>query len=255
MTDAEQATARASLLSSTRDDVVELALVRAMGLFEEFLGDLFLLGLQGHLGAEIVASYLVGSREEATLMVGGADVAGESWYLSWLPYQAKTLVRAKRLFEHGQPFTRLAYHGADASTLRDLTIVRNRVAHDSPSARNKFRELSTARGYPSARAADFLTSIRGSDTEILLALTRLGAIANGLAEPSEIGSRAHLSPEEPFRFDAIAPPGEYECQRGSHERSSTEYSRLGNCDLCPRPSGCPHCGQVDKVPTLWNRVG
>lgn len=253
--DAEQASAKSNVLPSTRDDVVELALIRAMGMFEEFIGDLFMLGLQDRLGPEVAPVFPVATREEAALLVGGADTSEESRYLAWMPYKTRTLPRAKRLFENGQPFSRLGYHGADAATLRDLVLVRNRVAHDSPSARAKFRELAIQKGYPSTRAADYLTSVRGTDSEILLALTNLGAIARGLAEPTETGSRTHMSQEEPFRADELAPPGSYECQRGSHALTSQGYSVLGDCAQCPRPSRCPHCGRVERVQTSWIRTG
>jgi hypothetical protein len=252
--DAESAFAKTELLASTRDDVVELTLIRALGLFEEFVGDLFLLAMQRKLGPEVSPHIEARSRDEAVMLIAGSDGSEESRYVAWMPFKDKTVPRAKKLLEHAQPFGRLSYHSTDQTTLRELVIVRNRVAHDSPIARAKFADLAREKGYPDSRAADFLTSIRGMDMEILLALARLESIARGLADATELGSREFLGTEDPFLPDSTVPPGTYECKRNAHKATATSYTSLGACAVCPRPSKCPHCGSTDKAATLWIRT-
>jgi len=252
--DAEQAYRASNLVRATRDDVVELALVRAMGLFEEFIGDLFYMALENRLGGEIMPLVPAGNTDEAILLVAGSDAAGDSRYVSWMPIKEKTLKRASRLLTNGQPFARLANRSAEKAALVDLTTVRNRIAHDSGTARLKFAELAKSKGYPHTRAADYLTSLRGPDPEITLGLARLQSIADGLADPSEAGSRAIFAAEDPYEPAVVAPPGTYECVRSGHKQILPAYGPLGDCTFCPRPIKCPHCGRAETLKSLWSRL-
>lgn len=253
--DADGAYRVRALQRATRDDVVELALIRAMGLFDQFIGELFFLALQGKLGAAVAPKMKASSREEALLIVGGSDGPGEGGYVSWLPFKARTVKRARALLANGEPFRRLDCRTADSALLLNFTTVRNRVAHDSPAAQEKFVNLCREKGYPSARAADYLMSVRGSDPEILIGLGQLERIATGLADPSEVSARAVLSPEDLYAERALAPPGAYECQRSAHSRSTQDYGQLGSCEQCPRPTKCAHCGRRERAETSWLRVG
>jgi len=252
--DANSAYLKSSLLRSTRDDVIELALVRALGLFEEFVGDLFFLALQGRLGQEVVPIMAANTDQEASLIVAGVDASADSRYVNWLPFKERVMPRAKRLLVSAQPFGRLAYRTSERNSLGELALVRNRIAHDSPVARRKFEDLARSKGYPSARAADYLGSTRGVDAEISLALVQLQLIADGLAAPSEAGSRTYLSSEGPFSADMTAPPGDYECVRNNHATSLSDYGHLGNCRDCPRPQACANCGQRPKAESTWTRL-
>lgn len=252
--DATTAFTGGALKRSTRDDVVELALVRGMGMFEEFVGDLFALALQAHLGTEIRPLITAKDPAEAALLVAGADGAPDTRYIAWMPFKERTVVRAERLLLNAQPFGRLANRSVEKGALSDLTIVRNRVAHDSTAARTKFEALAKSRGYPHSRAADYLTSTRSGAVEILLGLAALESIANGLACPTEPVSRGFLSPEDPYPGTALAPPGSYECIRGKHGIASVDYGSLGECAACPMPSKCPTCGRAHDVKTQWQRL-
>lgn len=253
ISDAEAAHAKGHLKQATRDDVVELTLVRAMGLFEEFLGDLFMLAMEGNHGVDSQPLVTVGSRAEAVLFVSGVDQSGAEKYISWLPFKDKTLGRASRLLTNGLPFARLANRPTEKTALGDFVKVRNRIAHDSASAREKFESLARQKGYPHSRAADYLTSVRGSDTEIILSLARLEAITKGLAAASDAESRIYLDPEGPFSPSTVAPPGAYLCNRFSHRIESTDFKTLGTCRNCPRPVKCSHCGRIETVVSEWIR--
>ncbi len=252
--DAESAFGNGHLKRSTRDDVVELALVRGMGVFEEFVGELFVLALLGRLGAEVIPLVPSASAEEANLLLVGADVDSSARYVSWMPFKEKAIRRAGRLLTASQPFGRLANRSSEKNTLADLTLVRNRVAHDSVVAREKFEQLALQKGYGHSRAADYLTSSRGGTQEILLALATLESIGKGLADPSEMNSRTILSSEDPYSETTLAPPGSYECKRNAHARANTLYQSLGDCDQCPRPDRCDTCGRRAESKTLWVRI-
>lgn len=251
--DAEQAVVGRSLLASTRDDVVELALVRAMGLFEEFLGELFILALLNKLGGEVAPLMPVDGPDQALLMVAGVDGSEAGRYVSWLPV-AGVLKRAERLLAHAEPFRRLAARSSEKNALVDLVVVRNRAAHDSASARERFVRLASQKGYPSTRAADYLVSTRHGLSEITHALQRLEAIATGLAEPSEAVSRVVLQTEDPYAANQVAPAGDYECSRCGLLRRIVSFSTLGECTSCPAPVACTQCGKRSARVSQWVRA-
>lgn len=129
------------LARGTGDHVVEFCLIRAMGKFEEILGDLFYLALEGKHGPEAVPVLTVASRGDAVLIVSGFDLPGEGRYTAWMPYAEKTLKRASKLLVDGLPFQRLENRPTEKELLADLTTVRNAIAHDSAAAKHKFQEL------------------------------------------------------------------------------------------------------------------
>lgn len=252
--DANSAFENGALHRGTRDDVVELTLVRALGLFEEFTGDLFYLALQSRLGSEVTPTIPAKNREDAVRIVAGADAYMDSKYVSWMPFQSKTMPRARELLSNGSPFNRLSTRSPLRNLLADLTIVRNRIAHDSQVARHKFETAATKKGYPHSRAADYLVSRRGQQTEIELGLTVLDQIAKGVALPRESESREILGPEDPFSERTLAPPGSYRCKRFDHLKQVEEYSMLGSCAECPPASACHSCGKRQNADTLWVRL-
>lgn len=61
-------------------------------------------------------------------------------YLDWLPYDERTIPRAKRFFQNGEPFTLLNLdpHKTD---LQNYHLIRNALAHKSDSATKKFENF------------------------------------------------------------------------------------------------------------------
>jgi hypothetical protein len=57
-------------------------------------------------------------------------------YADWLPYESNTLARANRFFSGGRPFSSMSKQGTGA--LRELSAIRNVLAHDSKHARRSF---------------------------------------------------------------------------------------------------------------------
>lgn len=252
--DADAAYRARKLRRATRDDVVELSLIRGMGMFEEFIGDLFVLALQARLGSEVTPIHTASNPDQAQLYVSGVDGVGDARYTSWMPFSQKTIPRAQRLLVRGQPFSRLSNRSTDKQELASLTTVRNRIAHDSIPARGKFEQLARSRGYADSRGADYLTAQRSGNSEILLGLSTLQRLADGLADPNEELSRIILGPEDSYNPDTEAPPGNYACERGGHVKELGGWGSLGSCSECPPPSRCPQCGSAEKVKTQWTRA-
>ena len=64
--------------------------------------------------------------------VAHSIIRGSRPYADWLPYQ-HTQERAKAFFSSGKPFTTL-----EPNQFEDLRIIRNAIAHQSSSAKNRF---------------------------------------------------------------------------------------------------------------------
>lgn len=64
--------------------------------------------------------------------VAHSIIRGSRPYADWLPYQ-HTQERAKAFFSRGKPFTTL-----ETNQFEDLRIIRNAIAHQSSSAKNRF---------------------------------------------------------------------------------------------------------------------
>lgn len=64
--------------------------------------------------------------------VAHSIIRGSRPYADWLPYQ-HTQERAKAFFSRGKPFTTL-----EPNQFEDLRIIRNAIAHQSSSAKNRF---------------------------------------------------------------------------------------------------------------------
>jgi hypothetical protein len=73
--------------------------------------------------------------------VAAAIIRGERRYVDWLPYENQTLKRAEAFFSSGRPFSSLSAPGKTA--LEDLRVIRNALAHESPSALRTFENRLT----------------------------------------------------------------------------------------------------------------
>jgi hypothetical protein len=118
-----------------RDSITELAFFKVFSAWEAFLEEVFILymlGQQAPKGRKIVR-YGFPPNEDAAYewVADGRD------YAKWTPEHVKP--RAKRLFRGGRPFDgALTSHH---NLLFQLKTVRNAIAHDSASARQKFEDL------------------------------------------------------------------------------------------------------------------
>lgn len=78
------------------------------------------------------------SRVAREVLLGGGRK-----YLDWFPYEW-TEKRARAYFRGGRPFTNLTR--ADKTTINEMLLIRNAIAHKSPHANARFQQLVA--GYP-----------------------------------------------------------------------------------------------------------
>lgn len=235
---------------SVRDHVAEYGVIESAGLFELFVGELFVDCL---LDRTVVAKSLVplASEREAELVLFRSDQPEP--FLSWLPYEV-TEARAKRLLVDAEPFGRLRRRAADISVLKDLSIVRNFAAHGSDSSKRKFDDLCARRSYAGVtRASDYVLKREQGSTQLELMLTRLKLMVAALTDPDEDNVLALLGSEDPWRTAAVAPRGRYRCETCSSEQTLPDPGQLVGCPTC-RPTVCSSCGKRHGTEARWLRL-
>lgn len=243
----------ARLLPITVDNVLELALLRGFAAFEQFLEQQFYLCLVSDPSAPGSGGIIqISSRAEAELLLL-ATPDRVLPFVSWLPVP-RLLEAADRFLQPDHPFGRLRYRQTETTALNDLHIVRNAVAHPDSPAMDKFRKLAASRNYTVQRPADYLRARRAGQFELLLSLTRLEVVGDGLSTTDEKAADAILEPESPFNADQKAPVGTYVCTRCGHRISlAVEGAAPGRCPACGPAAPCPACGREPKATDQWRR--
>ncbi|WP_182376012.1 hypothetical protein [Nocardioides sp. WS12] len=237
---------------ATVESVVELVALRAFSLLETYLEEVFYLSmLAQHDCAGIGPVLPVSNRSEIELLIFSDGRRREN-YLTWLPYDVAA-DRADSYLVGGQPFSWLRYRDVELATLKELTIVRNAVAHPSAYAATLLSELALGKGYQVVRPADYLKSLRTGAWEVMHMLTQVTVIASGLAEASELAADALFQPEPPFQAARKAPPGTYFCSHCGREEGLTVKAKLGNCRDCGLIERCTECGRSKASSTTWLR--
>lgn len=243
----------ANVKPQTLQNLVELSVLRASSLVEEFLRDLFYRSMLGQSDQYGVAPILsVASEEEVDLIVYSFGSRREK-FLDWIPYEY-TLDRAAALLVNGLPFTRITNRPVERRALLELGALRNAVAHPSDHAQKKFLELAQQRRYPVSRPGEYLLSTRGGEEEVLLLLTRLEVTCRGLASPTDVNADAILEPEDPFRPDQRCLPGRYECTGCGAEKILSSELVVGPCPSCSTVSECHACGRRTATSPAWRRT-
>ncbi|WP_141246835.1 hypothetical protein [Kocuria sp. WN036] len=240
--------------TETLNNVVELATLRAFSSLETFLQELFYLCMRNDPSVAGTGSIIpVSTQEEINLLVLTSGGKQRVKYLSWLPFD-QTLDLADTYLNEGHPFSRLQYRKTETDELKELTVVRNAIAHPSDHARQEFEKLANKKSYPSGRASDYLLSTRSGAQEVLLLMTRAELVAKGLAAMTEGGANAVLEPEPPFMAQAKSPKGTYECIRCGHTITRTTRGELGGCPSCEPRHSCSQCGRRASPTSRWRRI-
>lgn len=105
-------------------------------------------------------------------------VLGGRNYVDWLPYEERTIKRAKAFFAGGRPFTQLTK--VERDFLRSVYYIRNAIAHQSRHAKRVFEDevIGNTPLLPQERTpTGFLRSIHSTQPTV----TRYEQIANELA--------------------------------------------------------------------------
>lgn len=145
---------RASILDSTRSKMEALLAAGNIGIsdieqvyaglyldiftdFEAMIEDLFI----GLLSGQLYSQTHTVSRNVKVKPASMAQkvLFADRTYLDWLPYNERTIPRAKLYFDNGMPFTVL--NATDTSKLSEYYTIRNALAHKSNSALKKFQNI------------------------------------------------------------------------------------------------------------------
>jgi hypothetical protein len=223
------------------DHLYESTFLEVVTRFEAFLEDLFYevaLGSSsifrtGAIGA--VAG--VHSRDdlEATL-VSSSNLD----YLNWLPID-RTIDRAAVVLRDGRPFSRLDRRFSEKAVLKEVSTIRNAVAHRSGTAWTNFGKL-VPDSLPAARRhpAGLLQMTVGLSTKYNSLCDGLAGVVSALAARSDAQAWRLLSPEAERQAGKLAPAGSYECVSCGtvSTRTAGPLSPCANCHTGP----CLICG-------------
>lgn len=116
--------------------ITELAFLRIFIAWENFLEESF---VRYAVGAESPSGYRPTRLIEPKNMSHALDlISSGREYVIWNS-ASEIISRAERYFREGEPFKN-AIQGA-SSDLNDMNTIRNRIAHKSPSSKNKFNDF------------------------------------------------------------------------------------------------------------------
>lgn len=243
----------AKIQQATLDGVVELVALRMFTLLETYLEEVFYLSMLAQHDCTTIRPVLpVSNPSEVDLLIFSGGRRREN-FLTWLPYDVSA-DRADSYLIGGQPYSWLRYRPVELAALKELTVVRNAVAHPSAYASTLLSELARSKGYQVARPADYLKSLRTGSWEVLLLLTQVSVIAGALAESSEQAADALLQPESHFQAEQKVPPGRYACSRCGLEQTVAVRGKLGSCSVCGVVERCIECGRARASSTTWRRL-
>jgi hypothetical protein len=106
--------------------------IDAVTSFEQFIEKLFVGLLVGRISHSLRVKPLAKFKSSK---ICKEIICNERPYVDWLPYD-KTLKKAKIYFEDGEPFSLV--DSSYIKKLRDMSIIRNSLAHKSEFAQSKF---------------------------------------------------------------------------------------------------------------------
>jgi hypothetical protein len=244
--EADQALSKKTVSTSSRDSVVELVHLRATSLMEAFVEDLFFELVSGLSGLASVTPVLAFPNPEMARTV----LIPQGKFPAWLDFD-ETRERADPLLTMN-PFNRLRYRPVEKSLIRESTVVRNAIAHNSGTAKTKFDALVMEKSYVAHRPADYLLSQRGGQAEGTLALRGMVLIGKALTANSDSAAFIFLNPERAFTSDEKPEGGDFECVSCSTIIAHPGLGRLGICPTCAPSLRCATCNTTRN--STWRIV-
>lgn len=233
---------RQLITAGSADSIHESAFINLVTSFETFLEELFysvLLDYSGIPGSNGAVKFARRAQAELILADGRP-------YIDWLPFD-RTVERGRRLLI-GSPFDRLNRQHERAH-LNELAVVRNAIAHDSGSAKEKFKPLA-AHLRPGRRTpAGLLQSTVQGDSMYVVYSTRVRTIARALSAQSVRDAKSFLGPEAPYLEGDSPAAGKYACFVCTSEN---QVSR--RAPTLPRCMTCVARGSGAKVKSKWVRM-
>lgn len=216
------------ITAGSYDAIFESSHLSLVTSFEVFVEELFFSSLLGRSGIDAVCPRLAfNSRGDAERVV-----RGERGYVGWLPFEKKVL-KTSEVYFSSSPFERLNRHSAEFRALNEITVVRNRIAHDSASARAVFDPLASHLRARNRTPAGLLQERRQGVTSLERYSLELQKISLALSATTIREAKALLSPESPHQRGSKPGVGIYECTRcGTPERIGPRKNTLPSCRTC-----------------------
>jgi hypothetical protein len=232
----------ASITVGSCDAIFEAAHLNLVTAFEALVEDLFFSLLLGTSGIDDAVPRVTFSDRAAAEHV----LVGDREYIDWLPFKSHTMRISSQYFSNS-PFGRLTGHASESETLSRITIVRNRIAHDSGKARKQFAPLAADLRPRRRTPAGHLQQPQQGMTTLEQYALELQKIALALTEPTTAAAKQLLSAESPKQQGSKPGPGNYECTRCRNP------TKLGpRKDTLPGCAKCHSAGARSK--STWRRL-
>lgn len=235
-------TARISLGSADR--IYESAFLNLATAFELFIEDLFFSTLLGHSGIEDAAGAVhFRDRAQAEVILRNGRP-----YIDWLPFDRNVRKLGDRVLVNS-PFGRLDRHARERKILKEMTVIRHAIAHESGSARANFAPMAAGLRARRRTPAGLLQESRQGVRVQVEYSVGLRAVASALAATTLADAKQLLSPEEPYRFGEKPGKGTYECVACAARRTlASNQESLPRCSRCGAQAGVP------SSKTSWRRT-
>ncbi|MGG7104639.1 hypothetical protein [Rhodococcus sp. 24CO] len=210
--------------------------------FELFLEDLFYSCITGNSNiADCEPEIKFANRNQAEQIFFGGVA-----FPIWMPYANGAEEIAKRAFVGGGPFARLQKQSDERKFLKDLTALRNAIAHQSSTALKKVEPLTSAMNPRRRTPAGYLQNLVQGETQYSLHSASLLGVASALSKTDLASAKKVMSPEDEYQKDEQTSAGRYQCVScGKYKTLRAKRGKLGSCTRCLT---------LAKRPKAWRRV-
>ncbi|WP_455901140.1 hypothetical protein [Rhodococcus gordoniae] len=197
--------------------------------FENFLEELFYsaaTGASGIIDCHPLTEFA--SRERAELVF----LSGKK-YIDWMPYESNTLKLAERALENGAPFSRINRQPTEIQILKDVSALRNAIAHQSAHSLRQASRLTSTMPPRRRHVAGYLQDRTQGVTRYSTLTTDLRSIASALSAPDISTAKQYLNPEKAWSVNDSPQRGKYICVRCARSKTKrTDREKLGSCRAC-----------------------
>lgn len=211
--------------------------------FELFLENLFYSCITGNSQISDCRPHLIfANRTQAeNIFFGGVP------FPVWMPYKTGVEPIANRAFADGGPFSRLDKQPDEQLFLKQLSDIRNAIAHQSSSALKKVEHLTSQMRPRRRTPAGYLQNSAQGQTQYSIYASSLMVIASALAKPDRASAKQILAPESEYQNNEQATAGKYQCVRCGHYKVLRGKTRI-------KLGSCSRCIKLKNKPKSWRRV-
>ena len=211
--------------------------------FELFLEDLFYSCITG---SSMIADCKPHVTFESRLQAESIFFGGVAFPI-WMPYKKGAEQIALRAFIDGGPFFRLQKQPDEYSFLKQLSELRNAIAHQSSSALETVKPLTSQMRPRRRTPAGYLQHTVQGQTQYSIYASSLLVVASALSKPDRSSAKLILSPESDFQNEELASAGKYQCVKCGNYKTLRGKKKV-------KLGACTRCLQLKNKPKTWRRV-